>query len=37
MKEYNIVDYGAISGGVTNNAKAIQKAVDECSVSGGGR
>lgn len=37
MREYNIVEYGAVADGVTNNAKAIQKAVDLCSQQGGGR
>lgn len=37
MKEYNIMDYGAVSDGVTNNARAIQAAVDECTQAGGGR
>lgn len=34
-KEYNIEAYGAIADGVTNNAEAIQKAIDEASVRGG--
>lgn len=33
----NILDFGAISDGVTLNTAAIQRAIDECSVSGGGR
>lgn len=33
----NILDFGAVSDGVTLNTKAIQRALDECSVSGGGR
>lgn len=37
MKEYNIVDFGAVADGVSNNAAAIQKAVDECNKNGGGR
>lgn len=37
MKEFNILDFGAVADGVTNNAKAIQAAVDECTASGGGR
>ena len=32
---YNILDFGAIADGVTNNAKAIQKAIDEATVNGG--
>ena len=35
MKQYNILDYGAIADGVTNNAAAIQQAIDEASVEGG--
>ena len=37
MREFNILDYGAIADGVTNNAKAIQAAVDACTEAGGGR
>ncbi len=37
MREFNIMDYGAVADGVTNNAKAIQRAVDLCWESGGGR
>ena len=36
-KEYNILSYGAIADGITNNAGAIQKAIDEASVNGGGK
>ena len=32
---YNILDYGAVSDGETNCAKAIQRAIDDCSVTGG--
>ena len=37
MTVYNILDYGAVADGITNSAAAIQKAVDVCSVQGGGR
>ena len=33
---YNILTFGAVPDGVTNNAPAIQRAVDTCSQSGGG-
>ena len=36
MTVYNILDYGAVADGITNSAAAIQKAVDVCSVQGGG-
>ena len=34
-KEYNILDYGAVADGITNNASAIQKAIDEATIHGG--
>lgn len=34
---YNIEDFGAVGDGITNDAKAIQKAIDICSSQGGGR
>ena len=37
MADYNILTYGAKSDGTTNNREAIQKAIDECNASGGGR
>lgn len=33
---YNVVDYGARGNGKSDDAKAIQKAIDECSRDGGG-
>ena len=32
---YNILNYGAVADGETINTKAIQKAIDQCSLSGG--
>lgn len=32
---YNILDYGAVSDGKTVNTRFIQKAIDECSLTGG--
>ncbi|WP_291857811.1 glycosyl hydrolase family 28 protein [Marinilabilia sp.] len=34
---FNIVDYGAMADGVTDNALAIKKAIDACVQSGGGK
>ena len=37
MKDQNINKYGAVADGITNNAAAIQQAIDKVSASGGGR
>ena len=36
MNTYNITDFGAIGDGKTDNARAIQQAIDTCSENGGG-
>ncbi len=37
MGDYNILDFGAVANGTVNNVEAIQRAIDTCSSSGGGR
>jgi hypothetical protein len=37
MADFNVRSYGAVGDGTTNDRAAIQKAVDLCSSSGGGR
>jgi len=36
MKVFDVTNYGAIGGGVKDNAKAFQNAINDCSKSGGG-
>lgn len=36
MKEYNVRDFGAVADGKTDDAKAIQSAIDSCANDGGG-
>ena len=37
MADYNILNYGAQPDGRMNNSEVIQRAIDECTESGGGR
>lgn len=36
-KDFNIINFGAIADGVTNNSESIKKAIDSCSKVGGGK
>ncbi len=36
MSDYNVMDFGAAGDGITNDAAAIQQAIDECAATGGG-
>ena len=35
-KDYSVLDFGAIGDGKTDDATAIQRAIDTCSAEGGG-
>ncbi len=37
LKIYDVASYGAVGDGKTNDAKAIQSAIDDCTADGGGR
>lgn len=35
-RNFNIIEFGAVGNGVINNSEAINKAIEQCSLSGGG-
>ena len=37
MSDFSIIDFGAMPDGITNNAEAIQRAIDAAAAAGGGR
>lgn len=35
MQQYNIISFGAVGDGITDDAESIQRAINECSITGG--